>query len=93
MAKQLVQYEADDGSKFDSAEEADAHSEMVANNRSVERYLSAAVTDRTHAVVLRRHIPQYLAFVKDGTVPVPEVKKVRKPRKPKVAPAPAAEKA
>ena len=85
MAKQVVQYIAEDGTTFDTEEAANAHDKAVAYASSVKEYAELAGLEKMQISLLRKHIPAFLAFTEDGIVPEKHVKKPRKPRTPKAA--------
>lgn len=82
MAKEQTKYIADDGTAFDTLEEAEHHDAVVQDLKKVEDYISAAGLEKAQAGLMRKHLPQWLAFLNNGVAPKREEPK---PKKEKVA--------
>lgn len=79
MVKKITQFQADDGSLFDTEEDAAAHNAKLETAAKVDGYIKAANVQGAHANTLAKHLPQFLAYL-DGDMPTPEPTKERKPR-------------
>jgi len=74
MAKTLTKYLAEDGTEFDNEVDADAHDAALAESKQFDDYIAAAGLEKAQAGLMRKHLPQFLAFINDGIPPAVEPK-------------------
>lgn len=80
MANQVTMFKANDGTLFESAEEADAHNTQVDTEEVIKAYSDATGVTGARDAYLKRHLLQFVQYTTNGVRPPAEEVKERKPR-------------
>lgn len=62
MAKQFIQFEAQDGKKFGTEAEADGHDKLISIAKVVDAYIAAAGLEAAEATRAKKYIAGFDAF-------------------------------
>lgn len=85
MAKAASGFIADDGTLFDTLEDAEAHDQDLRLKVKLGQYAAAAQMSKAAVTHLEKHLTAFRLFAEHGVMPVVPEKKPGRPKKVKTA--------
>lgn len=71
MARIINKFEAEDGTQFDTAAQADAHDAGLKNKAVIEAFIVSAKLEKAHAGFIRKQLAAFIAFEATYEAPAP----------------------